>query len=301
MAVTLSNHASGQTRRLALGTVQFGLNYGVANQVGQVSLSSAKNMLQLLKNKGGDTLDTAIAYGESESCLGEVGTKGFKLVTKLPAVPDGCGDINSWVREQIAASFSRMGVVSVYGLLLHRSSQLLMTNGRVLFNALQDLKENGLVQKIGVSVYTPGELNALIPQYRFDLIQAPFSLIDRRLSTSGWLQRLKQENVEIHTRSVFLQGLLLMPLEAIPSKFAPWAALWNNWHNWLACHAVSAVQACLAYPLAFPEIERVVIGADSMNQLAQIIDATLPFSIDKLPDLCCEDENLINPGNWAQL
>ena len=301
MSVTLSNDAPGQTRRLALGTVQFGLNYGVANQVGQVSLSSAKNMLQLLKNKGGDTLDTAIAYGESESCLGELGTKGFKLVTKLPAVPDGCGDINSWVREQIAASFNRMGVVSVYGLLLHRSSQLLMTNGRVLFNALQDLKENGLVQKIGVSVYAPGDLDALIPKYRFDLVQAPFNLIDRGLYTSGWLQRLKQENVEIHTRSAFLQGLLLMPLEAIPPKFAPWEALWDNWHNWLACHPVSAVQACLAYPLAFPEIDRVVIGADSMNQLRQIIDATLPISIDELPDLCCEDENLINPGNWVQL
>jgi len=301
MLINLSKEVSGQTRRLALGTVQFGLNYGIANQAGKVRLSAAKNMLQLLINNGGDTLDTAVAYGESESCLGEIGTKGFKLVTKLPAVPDGHSDINNWVREQIAASVNRLGVDSVYGVLLHRSDQLLMTNGRVLFNALQDLKETGLVQKIGVSVYAPSELDALIPQYQFDLIQAPLNLIDRRFATSGWLQRLQQKNVEIHTRSAFLQGLLLMPREAIPSKFAPWAALWDNWHNWLACHAVSAVQTCLAYPLAFPEVERVVIGADSLSQLEQIIEAALPVHIDGLPDLHCEDGNLINPANWSQL
>ena len=260
--------------RLALGTVQFGLPYGIANQEGQVSRAVAKTMLQSAAANGIDTLDTAIAYGESESCLGEIGTQGFKLVTKLPALPDGHGDINGWVREQVAASFSRLGVGSVYGLLLHRPDQLLETDGQVIFNALRELKDAGLVQKIGVSIYAPSELDALIPQYRFDLVQVPLNLIDRRISTSGWLQRLKQDGVEIHTRSAFLQGLLLMPRSAIPAKFAPWTALWDKWHGWLAQHSVTAVQASLAYPLLFPEVDRVVIGADSKNQLAQIIGAS---------------------------
>lgn len=287
--------------RLALGTVQFGLPYGIANQAGQVSRSEAKNMLQLAAKKGIDTLDTAIAYGESETCLGEVGTQKFKLVTKLPAVPDGRGDINCWVHEQVAASFSRLGVDSVYGLLLHRPDQLLKTEGQLLFNALRELKETGLVQKIGVSIYTPDELDALIPQYRFDLIQAPFNLIDRRLHTTGWLQRLKEEGVEIHTRSAFLQGLLLISRSTIPAKFVPWAWLWDKWHNWLASHSVTAVQACLTYPLSFPEIERVVIGADSSTQLEQIISASQGEIPVDLPDLHCEDENLINPALWSQL
>jgi hypothetical protein len=286
--------------RLALGTVQFGLPYGIANQAGQVSRSVAQNMLRLAKDKGIDTLDTAIAYGESETCLGEVGTQGFRLVTKLPAMPEGCSDINGWIREQVAASFGRLAVSSVYGLLLHRPDQLLKSDGEALFNALHELKASGLVQKIGISVYMPSELDALIPQYRFDLVQAPFNLIDRRLSTSGWLERLKQEGVEIHTRSAFLQGLLLMPRSAVPAKFAPWAKLWDMWHDWLAQHSVTAVQACLAYPLSFPGIDRVVVGADSMSQLEQIIGAALGGIPDDLPDLRCDDENLINPAHWSK-
>lgn len=296
--------ASEETQRmsrLALGTVQFGLSYGIANQDGQVTRSVAKDMLHLAAAKGVDTLDTAIAYGESETCLGEVGTQGFKLITKLPAVPEGCSNVNSWVREQVAASFGRLGVHSVYGVLLHRPDQLLKADGKVLFRALQDLKEAGVVQKIGISIYTPGELDMLIPQYHFDLVQAPFNLVDRRLFLSGWLQRLKQEGIEIHTRSAFLQGLLLMPRSAIPSKFAPWAEMWGKWHDWLECHSFSAVKASLVYPLSFPEVDRVVIGADSKNQLEQIIGAALGGIPDDLPDLHCEDENLINPARWSKL
>ena len=287
--------------RLALGTAQFGLPYGIANQDGQVTRSAAKAMLQLAAAEGIDTLDTAIAYGESETCLGEVGAQGFKLVTKLPSVPDSCDDITGWINDQVSASLGRLGMSSVYGLLLHRPEQLLGLDGKVIFQALQHLKEAGLVQKIGVSIYSPGELDALASRYRFDLVQAPFNLIDRRLSTSGWLQRLKQDGTEIHTRSTFLQGLLLMPRSAIPSKFAPWTELWDKWHNWLVCHSITAVQACLAYPLAFAEVDRVVVGADNKSQLEQLIGAALSIAPDALPDLGYDDENLINPARWSQI
>jgi len=287
--------------QLALGTAQFGLPYGIANQDGQVTRSVAKDMLQYSADNGIDTLDTATAYGESETCLGEVGVTRFKLVTKLPGVPDGCSDVSNWVDEQISASLGRLGLTSVYGLLLHRAEQLLGPDGKMIFKALQNLKETRRVKKIGVSIYAPSELDALTTRYKFDLVQAPFNLIDRRLSTSGWLQRLKQEDVEIHTRSAFLQGLLLMPRTAIPGKFAPWAKIWGRWHDWLESHSLTAVEAALAYPLSFPEIDRVVIGADSKHQLDQIIAATRGGIPDALPDLHCEDENLINPAYWNRL
>lgn len=287
--------------RLALGTAQFGLSYGIANQDGQVTRSAAKAMLQLAAANDVDMLDTAIAYGESETCLGDVGTKGFKLVTKLSAVPDGCADVRNWVQGQIAASLTRLGVNALYGLMLHRPHQLLGTEGKALYQILQDLKETGLVQKVGVSVYAPSELEALIPQYRFDLVQAPFNLVDRRLHTTGWLQRLKDEGVEIHARSAFLQGLLLMSRADIPAKFAPWVGLWDKWHNWLACNSVTAVQACLAYPLSFPETDRVVVGADNVSQLEQIINAATSVAPVDLPDLHCDAEDLINPARWNSL
>lgn len=287
--------------RLALGTVQFGIPYGVANQTGQVTRAMAKAMLQLAAANGIDTLDTAIAYGESEDCLGGIGTEGFKLVTKLPSIQDGCRDVNGWVQEQVAASLSRLGVSKLYGLLLHRPDQLLGLNGKKLYQSLQHLKDDGQVQKIGVSIYAPSELDAITKLFHLDLVQAPFNLVDRRLLTSGWLERLKEGGVEIHTRSSFLQGLLLMPYEAIPPKFAPWAELWSKWQDWLTRHSVTALQACLAYPLSFSEIDRVVVGADSVSQLKQIIEAANYMPQVNLPNLQCEEENLINPARWATL
>ena len=287
--------------KLALGTVQFGLPYGIANQAGQVSRSEAKTMLQLALANGMDTLDTAIAYGDSEKCLGELGTQGFKVVTKLPALPDSCMDVSGWVEQQVNASLLRLGVSEVYGLLLHRSDQLIGSNGVALYKALQTLKENGQVKKVGISIYSPSELAVLMPRYRFDLVQAPFNLVDQRLYSSGWMQRLKDDNVEIHTRSAFLQGLLLMNQSDIPSKFLKWDSLWRTWHKWLADSRISAVQACLAFPLSFSEIDRVIVGADSVSQLSQIISATKRPTNLNLPNMQCDDEDLISPARWAEL
>lgn len=287
--------------KVALGTAQFGLPYGIANQSGQVSRPQAKCMLQFAQANGIDTIDTAMAYGDSESCLGEVGAQGFKLITKLPPVPENVEDLGTWVQQQMSASLARMGVTSVYGLLLHRSEQLLSPTGAELFQALQTLRENGQVQKVGVSIYSPCELSTLTSRYHFDLVQAPFNLVDQRLHTSGWMQRLNDDGVEIHTRSVFLQGLLLMSRGEIPAKFTKWNGLWQRWHSWLADHNGCAVQACLAFNLSFPNIDRVIVGADSLSQLAQIVSVANSKSISVLPDLQCNDEGLINPAHWPKL
>jgi aryl-alcohol dehydrogenase-like predicted oxidoreductase len=287
--------------RLALGTAQFGQSYGIANLEGKVTRPAVKVMLELAANNGIDTLDTAIAYGDSEASLGEAGVRNFKLVTKLPAVPDTCSDVAGWVHEQVAASLARVGTDTLYGLLLHCPHQLLEVHGKVLYQALQKLKETGQVEKIGLSIYSPNELILITQQYPIDLVQAPFNLIDRRLHSSGWLQKLKDNGVEVHTRSAFLQGLLLMPQAAIPVKFSPWADLWSKWHYWLAKNQISALQACINFPFSIPEIDRVVVGAESVNQLQQIINVAASGVAVDLPDLCCEDENLINPARWSHL
>ena len=205
------------------------------------------------------------------------------------------------MRVQVAESLARLDVKAVYGLLLHRPEQLLGANGKELYKALQCLKEIGLVQKMGVSIYAPRELEILTKLFRLDMVQAPFNLVDRRLHSSGWLRRLQDDGVEVHTRSAFMQGMLLMPQAAIPTKFAPWADLWGRWHSWLKGNELSAVQACLAYPLAFQEIDRVVVGADSVTQLEQIISAANGVPQVSLPDLQCAEENLINPSRWHLL
>ncbi len=287
--------------RLALGTVQFGLPYGIANQTGQVSRLEAKAILQSALINGVDTLDTAIAYGDSEVCLGELGVQDFKIVTKLPELPDDCLNVHAWVQQQFNLSLSRLGVKKVHGLLLHRPQQLLGANGVAIYRALLALKDTGQVKKIGVSIYSPNELELLMPKFDFDLIQAPFNLIDQRLKSTGLMQRLKDQDIEIHTRSAFLQGLLLMPKTMIPTKFSKWDSLLDTWHQWLECHNFTAVQACLAFPLSFPEIDRVVIGADSLSQFEQVISAASNLLNINMPNLNSDDEMLINPANWNRL
>tara|TARA_B110000259_G_scaffold84410_1_gene98504 strand:- start:829 stop:1698 length:870 start_codon:yes stop_codon:yes gene_type:complete len=287
--------------RLAIGTAQFGLSYGIANQVGKVSQTEAKEILKLASNSGIKILDTAIAYGDSEKSLGNLGIQNFQLVTKLPIVPIDCQDVGVWVKEQVRSSFSRLGIKDIYGLLLHQSNQLLGSYGKDLYRELNLLKESGKVKKIGISIYSPFELEALKDKYDFDLVQAPFNIIDQRLHSSGWLSRLKNKGVEVHTRSVFLQGLLLMEQAHIPNKFLKWSDLWYKWHNWLDDYEGTATEACLSLPLSFPEIDKVIVGVDNSKQLLQILNSAKNLNIKSLPDLQCSNEGLINPANWPNL
>jgi aryl-alcohol dehydrogenase-like predicted oxidoreductase len=293
--------ASAGPSRIVLGTVQFGLPYGIANQHGQVSRAEATAMLEAAAAGGVDMLDTAIAYGDSETCLGEVGTQGFNLVTKLPAVPESCADVGGWVRQQVANSMTRLKVGAIYGLLLHQPAQLMGRHGKQLYHSLCTLKEDGLVGRVGISIYSPKELELLTPNFRFDLVQAPLNLVDRRLHLTGWLKKLKDQCIEIHVRSAFLQGLLLIPPANIPAKFSAWSGIWRMWRDWLESHPVSAVETCLAYLNSFPEIDRIVVGADTTAQLKEILSVsrTPPFA--EFPNLNCDAEDLINPARWPHL
>ena len=287
--------------RLALGTVQFGRSYGIANQQGQVSHDEAKAILECAQASGMDTLDTAIAYGDSEQRLGEIGIRDWQVVSKLPTIPESCSDITQWVADSVRESLDRLNVERLYGLLLHRPQLLLEQDGDRLYQALKQLKHGGLVKKIGVSVYEPAELDALCSRHQFDIVQAPFTILDRRLIDSGWLSRLAEQGTELHVRSVFLQGLLLMTPSDRPKTFNRWASLWSNLDNWLKHAELTPLQACLRYALSFSEINRVIIGVDSLNQLKEILQATVGPMPQVPKELRTHDIDLLNPARWAAL
>lgn len=298
------NDDKANRMKLALGTVQFGLPYGIANQTGQVSETEAGAILALARSAGMDTLDTAIGYGESEARLGECGVSDFRVVSKLPSLPDDIFDIAVWVEKQVAASLERSRVPKLYGLLLHRSENLLGPRGKALYAALVALQEKGWVDKIGVSIYAPAELESAFAVASLQLIQAPLNILDRRLRESGWLEKLRQRQVEVHARSVFLQGLLLMPHEGIPRKFAPWASIFDHWFAVQYETQRNAAQICLDYVSSLPEVDRIVIGVDNRAQLQMLLACMA--HVQKLPEttlakLACNDENLINPSLWNTL
>jgi|TARA_Y100001949_G_scaffold168132_1_gene166519 hypothetical protein len=284
--------------KLALGTAQFGLDYGISNKSGKISQENAVGLLSYAKNKGINTIDTAVAYGNSEQVLGSIGIDGWEIITKLPALPEGEADIESWVDRQIDGSLGRLGVNSVYGLLLHRPQQLLGPFGHKLIIALERLKRQGVVKKIGVSIYQPEELDLIYKVMDLDLVQSPLNILDRRLIDSGWLARLKALGVEVHARSVFMQGLLLMSAAQRPEKFERWQSIWIEWDRWLVSNEVDPVVACLGFALSESFVDKIVVGVENSAQLESLIRA-LGVSLPKVPaSISSQDLDLLNPARW---
>jgi aryl-alcohol dehydrogenase-like predicted oxidoreductase len=284
--------------KLALGTAQFGMQYGVANNAGQPSEFDAKEIMQIASTHGINTIDTAIAYGESEKRLGRIGVPSWKIISKLPAISTESKNLYEEVNGEVRRSLQRLGIEQMYGLLLHRPEQLLEKNGDDLYKTLERLKKEGFVSKIGVSIYDPELLDILLSKFSFDLVQAPLSPFDQRVVLSGLAPRLTSLGIELHVRSIFLQGLLLMHQDRRPSYFHQWTPLWNRWHEWLQDMKITALEACLGYATSFPQVEKVIVGIESKNQLIEIIKATEMPKI-KMPEYFSSDDlGLINPANW---
>ena len=286
--------------RLVLGTAQFGLPYGISNSSGQVSRAEIRNTLDFAWGSGVRALDTAIAYGDSESRLGEYGVTGWRVISKLPHVELDGSALSAEVEGLVAGSLERLKIPRLQGLLLHRSGDLLGPRGAALYRCLLSLKKSGLVEKIGVSIYDPQELED-VSGFELDLVQAPFNILDRRLADSGWLSRLASRGTEVHVRSIFLQGLLLMTRERRPSAFGRWGSLWKTWDAWQAETGVGPAAACVQFALSFPQIHGVVVGVEGAKQLDEILRAGDAVGVPLPPaSLRTEDVDLINPSRWPK-
>ncbi len=287
--------------RIALGTVQFGMVYGIANAAGkQVSRDEAAEILRYAHRAGIRALDTAAAYGESETVLGEIGVSDWSITSKLPAMPEGA-DPESWVTSSAEQSIRRLGVRKLHAMLLHNPAQLLDANGERLYRALARLKEQNLVSRIGVSVIRAEDARNLFARFGLEVFQSAMNVFDRRLATSGALDVLKHGGAEVQIRSIFLQGLLLMAPESRPEKFRRFASVWSGWDNWLGQQGMSALSACLAFALQIPGADRIVLGVDSLGHLKEIIAAVPSHTLDIPASLASADEALLDPWRWVEL
>lgn len=283
--------------KLALGTVQFGLDYGVANDSGQVSEHSVKEILSLAEELGIKTLDTAAAYGNSEQVLGQNKITDFEVVSKIPPGLDYSFKPDKLITESTVRSLDKLGISSLHGLLLHRPMDLLQKKGELIYKALQELRQQGLVNKIGVSIYGPDDLEKL-SKYDFDIIQAPMNIFDRRLKGSGWLKKLKEKKTEIHIRSVFLQGLLLMPPLQRPAYFKRWSDLLERYDTWIKEQELTPLRATLGYLKDQPEIDKIIVGVNNSEQLREIVSAICTLKPMIPADIQSDDLDLINPARW---
>ena len=295
--------------KLGLGTVAFGLDYGVANRDGQVAADEVARILALAAEADIRVIDTAHLYGDSERVIGQArpASARFRLVTKTPRFGGATVTAADADALERAADGSRraLGCDRLAGLLLHHAPDALAPGSELLFDRMSELKVRGSVEKIGVSVYNPEQLDRVLDRHpgRVDLVQLPFSVLDQRLAQSPSLRRrLRDEKVEVHVRSVFLQGLLLLAPAALSPYFDSWRASLATWQRLADEARLSTLALALRFALDAPFVDAVVVGACSRTQLSEILEAartTAPLPRPgALAALAVNDEALINPSRW---
>ncbi len=285
--------------KIALGTVQFGLLYGIANDNGQVSEREAKRILEYAKEFSIDTLDTAIAYGSSEQCLGDIGVENWDIVTKLSAIPKDCKKVGAWIEGQLLESLKRLNVRNVKGFMLHNPMQLLEQHGEEIWSTMVNMKDRGFVNKIGLSVYSPQELDQILNFIQPDIIQIPLNILDQRFLEKNYINRLKESGIEIHARSAFLQGLLLLPLSNIPPWFNPILGKLEEFNMAANRLNISTLQLALGFVQSIDSVDKVVVGVDTLKQLQEIIAAeNIRVDTKEFLPLSIIDESFVNPANW---
>jgi aryl-alcohol dehydrogenase-like predicted oxidoreductase len=283
--------------RIVLGGAQLGLPYGILNGGETLSREEVARILDTAAGHGIDAIDTAIAYGQSESVIGETAQNRFKIISKLPPIPLDVSNVSQWVRTQVDASLSRLKCTSLDALLLHRSQDLTDAHGAEMYAAISSLKVEKIIQRFGVSIYAPDELTGIIGTFDIDVVQAPLNVFDRRIL--GVIDQLTALNIEVHVRSVFLQGVLIAKPENRPQRFQPWSEHFARFDEWVLSTGLSAMACCLGFALQQTGVTNLVIGTTSPESLTEIMTSIPNMKLEVPADLQSSSEQLIDPRVWS--
>jgi aryl-alcohol dehydrogenase-like predicted oxidoreductase len=282
--------------RIVLGGAQLGLPYGILNGGETLSREEVARILDTAVDHGIDSIDTAIAYGHSESIIGEISQNRFKIISKLPPLPVDISNVSEWVHSQVQGSLSRLKYTSLDALLLHRPQDLTGAQGAELYAAIGSLMAEKMIHRFGVSIYSPDDLEGIIDTFEIHVVQAPLNVFDRRIL--GVTDQLSALNIEVHVRSVFLQGVLIASPQDRPHRFEPWSEHFALFDEWVRSSGVSAMACCMGFALQQPGIAKLVIGTTSAESLDEIMNST-PNSVLKVPThLQSSVEQLIDPRFW---
>jgi aryl-alcohol dehydrogenase-like predicted oxidoreductase len=280
---------------IGLGTVQFGMDYGISNARGKIPTEEVFEILRKAREYGIEILDTASEYGSSEQVIGEFihqTNAEFKIVSKFARANFG----------SIDESLKKLNVKSLYACLVHHFDDF--AEDPALWDNLCADKKNGKIAKIGFSLYYPSELNRLFADgVKFDIVQVPYNVFDRRFE--GYFRKLKDLGIEIHVRSVFLQGLFFKKPEDLDGEFSKISGKIRSLSELALNNKSSIASICLRSIMNNENIDKVIIGVDSLAHLDEIVEhAQLPaLSSDDLKSLAAlreDNENIILPTNWRK-
>ncbi len=281
--------------KITLGTVQFGIQYGISNTHGVPSDSELESIFSVASELGIKQLDTAKAYGNAEERIGKLSNSEFDIITKFPNV-----DSEKDLELALSESLQMLNISSIYGYLAHNADVLIQNPS--LWEVLLEAKKEDKIKKIGYSLYTPEQLERLlylncIP----DLVQLPYSILDRKFEKQ--LSILKQLGTEVHVRSVFLQGLYFMNPNKLPEKLQPLQDSLLELKNLCIENNVSVGEVALNYVISNPNIDKLVIGIETAEQLRENINLVTNWKsnnalFSKIEAIEIKDKSLLNPVNW---
>ncbi|MBF0522457.1 MAG: aldo/keto reductase [Candidatus Omnitrophica bacterium] len=283
--------------KLGLGTVQFGCSYGIANKTGQVSKDEAFKILEFARREGIKTLDTSAAYGTSEAVIGEFINQekfDFDIVSKFTSQGQD-------VEEIFKESLRRLRSKNLYGYLFHRFDDF--RNNADLWKSLERLKNEGLLRKAGFSLYLPEELELLLKKKIIpDILQVPYSVFDRRFEP--YFPTLKEMNVELHARSIFLQGLVYLDPDQLSEKLFKARKPLEDLRKISQGHQIPLSALCLNYAVSNPYLDKVIVGVDSLEHLKEhvknleFLNKILSLK-ERLNCLTIQDEDILLPYKWS--
>lgn len=289
--------------RICLGTVQLGQCYGVNNALGrQPDQQESFQLLSAAIGYGIKIFDTASTYGDAEMILGKFGINHFpvKVVSKLrPNLPSD----TDLVFKEIQASLTRLGLMSLEGYLLHHAEDFYRAD---ILRGLKITKEKGLTHNIGVSVYEPEDAIRVVQDKDIDFIQIPYNVLDQRLDETVFFELAEKNNVTVFARSVFLQGLLLMKKENLPSYLQETWSHIKKFQDIAQLHGFSPAEAALLYSYCHPKIDYVLFGVEKIEQLNdnfRILNKMNKF-ISCYNELCGQfkniSRNIVIPSLWSR-
>ena len=280
-------------KKIVIGSANFAQKYGADSKI--ISPKEIKKILNLAKKNNIYEIDTAQVYLKNKEIFKNI-SKSFKFSSKIK--PNHKWISLEFCQKQLDEHFYNLNTKKIKTLLIHDVEVLFTKNGDQIFKNLNELKKKKYFQKIGLSIYDTNCLNYLVSNYDLDVVQCPYNIIDKRILTTGWFDKLKVRGIETHVRSIFLQGLLVNKLIYKKPYFKKWKQKISDWFLSLDNNDISPIDYCLN-DLLNCEFDKIIIGVNNFENLKEIINFK-KININKMLNLKINDLKLIDPRKWKK-
>ncbi len=280
-------------KRIIIGSANFTQKYG-ADPI-KINSYEIKKILNLAKKNNINEIDTAESYLKDKKIFNNINKK-FKFSSKIE-LNHKCTSLE-FCQKKLEDHFSILNTNKIQTLLIHDAEILFTKNGIKIFKNLEDLKKKKYFQKIGLSIYDTDCLNYMISNFDLDVVQCPYNILDKRILTTGWFDKLKNRGIETHIRSIFLQGLLVNKLIYKKQYFKKWQQKISDWFVWLEKNNISPIDYCLS-DLLYCDFDQIIIGINNFDSLKEIINFK-KINTNNMLNLKINDSELIDPRKWKK-